>query len=391
MEMASDQTLTVDVHESIESLDHLRPEWDSLLSAYPCSTTFSTYEWLVPWWRAFGGKDRLLVLAFRDASSVLVGLAPLALTKRMAFSLPLRVLRLMGDGSHDSDNLDLPVRSGWEQVFSEGVIDWMRSNPELWDVCELNTVPSVSAAATKIAQELGKRKWHCFISTRPQSVVELPESWEAYLKGISSKERAKIGLRFRRLEKKYDVRIRKCCAEDDLESFLAALYDLHGKHWQLRGLPGTLHSSARRQFYGELSRLLLAGGRLEFWVLELQSKIVATQFGLRHEATVFSLQEGFDPDYAADSVGYVLRSQVLKQLIADGVSRYDFLGGTDDSKIRWGAEVKKYLNLHFARPRSWGAGYLALKDQGRLTKDWLRSRLPPGILKKLKRAAGRIG
>jgi CelD/BcsL family acetyltransferase involved in cellulose biosynthesis len=386
--MASDQNLTISVHESLESLDHLRPEWNALLSEYPHSTIFSTYEWLVPWWRAFGGKDRLLVLTFRDASSALVGLAPLALTTQRAFPVRLRLLRLMGDGSHDSDNLDLLVRSGWEMALSQGLLDWMQENAGLWDVCELNTLPSQSAVGAKLLPDLVRRKWKCFTSTRPQTVVELAESWESYLKGISSKERGKIGLRTRHLEKKYEVRLRKCAAEDEIDSLLQALYELHSKHWELRGLPGTLHSPARRQFYQELARHLLACRRLEFWVLELKGKIVAAQFGLRHGTTVFSLQEGFDPNYAADSVGYVLRSQVLKHLIADGVRRYDFLGGTDESKMRWGAEVNSYLNLHFARPLSRGGVHLALKNKNDQSKDWLRNHLPAGVWEGLKSAAG---
>jgi CelD/BcsL family acetyltransferase involved in cellulose biosynthesis len=389
MKMASDQNLTLSVHESLESLELLRPEWDTLLGEYPYSTIFSTYEWLVPWWRAFGGKERLMVLAFRDAASALVGLAPMALTTRGAFPAPLRSLRLMGDGSHDSDNLDLPVRPGWETAFSQALLGWMQQNAELWDVCELNTLPSHSALGGKLLDDLRQRKWKCFASTRPQTVVELAESWESYLRRISSKERGKIGLRTRRLEKKYEVRIRRCEEDAEIDCLLRALYELHGKHWQLRGLPGTLHSSGRRQFYEELARLLLARRRLEFWVLELKGKVVAAQFGLRHGTTVFSLQEGFDPDYAADSVGYVLRSQVLKQLIADGVRRYDFLGGTDESKMRWGAEVQSYLNLHFARPLSRGSLHLTLKNKSAQTKDWLRHHLPAGMWGSLKGAVGK--
>ncbi|MGD0757334.1 MAG: GNAT family N-acetyltransferase [Candidatus Sulfotelmatobacter sp.] len=389
--MASDQSCTITVYDSLESLEHLRPEWDALLGEYPFSTVFSTYEWLAPWWRAFGATDRLQVLAFRDASSALVGLAPLALTTGRAFPVSLRLLRLMGDGSHDSDNLDLPVRPGWETSMSQALLHWMQRNAALWDVCELNTLPSSSAAGARLLEDLGERKWKYFTSTQPQTVVELGETWESHLKGISSKERGKIGLRTRRLEKKYEVRIRRCQHESEIDALLQALYELHGKHWQLRGLPGTLHSPARRQFYGELARLLLARRQLEFWVLEVQGKVVAAQFGLRYGTTVFSLQEGFDPDYAADSVGYVLRSQVLKQVIADGVRRYDFLGGTDESKMRWGAEVKNYLNLHFARPWCRGSLHLALRNESSNAKRWLRGHLPAAAWASLKGAIGKKG
>jgi CelD/BcsL family acetyltransferase involved in cellulose biosynthesis len=387
--MASDQRFTISVHDSLESLESLCPEWDALLDEYPLSTTFSTYEWLVPWWHAFGGKDRLLVLALRDASSALVGLAPLAVTRRRVAGLSFRVLWFLGDGSHDSDNLDMPVRTGYEDAFSSSLLDWMRQNRNLWDICELNTLPANSAMGKTLRNQLVLRRWVCVTSTRPQTVVELADTWKAHLKGISSKERGKIGLRARRLEKKYQVQIRRCSQEAEIGLMLSSLYQLHGKNWNQKGLPGTLHSPARRRFYSELAPLLLSRRRLEFWVLEINGKIVAAQFGLRHKTTVFSLQEGFDPDFASDSVGYVLRSQVLKQLIAEGVRRYDFLGGADDSKMRWGGKLRHYLNLHFARPFSRGSLYLKLKPTRAQAKDWLRRHLPAGVWKGLKSAAGK--
>ena len=77
--------------------------------------------------------------------------------------------------------------------------------------------------------------------------------------------------------------------------------------------------------------MLLSRQRLEFWLLELDEKIVAAQFALRLGETVYQLQEGFDPGYSSDSVGYVLRGQVLRNLIDRGIRRYDFLGGEEES------------------------------------------------------------
>lgn len=386
--MASDKNLTITVHDNLESLELLRPEWDRLLSEYPFTSVFSTYEWLVPWWRAFGNGDRLLVLAFRDASSALVGMAAMAVTIRPAFPTSLCVLRFMGDGSHDSDNLDLPVRPGYEDAFSAALLDWMEQKEHLSDICELNRLPAESLVAARLLDDLAKRKWRVLTSTAPQTVVDLAESWETQLKRISAKERGKIGLRARRLERKYNVRIRRCSEETDIDSRLQALFDLHSKHWQLRGLPGTLHSSARQQFYSELARRLSARRRLEFWVLELNGRVVAAQFGLRYQSTVFSLQEGFDPDYASDSVGYVLRSQVLKQLISEGVRRYDFLGGKDESKMRWGASLRKYQNIRFACAWSRGSLHLAAEDGIATMRSWMRTHLPKKLWKFAKKVLG---
>jgi CelD/BcsL family acetyltransferase involved in cellulose biosynthesis len=387
--------LEVRVYDTLDSLSTLRTAWEQLLLEFPTATTFCTMDWLLPWWRAFGGGQQLKVLAFFDSTQRLVAIAPLSVTtRRVASGVKLKLLRLMGDGSQDSDNLDLPVRPGLEDRFARALLDFLESEGNSWDFAELNTLPVESPGGNALRQLLGEKKWVAVEQQIPASAIALPATWEEYGRLLSAKERGKIGLRTRRLEKKYEVRIRRCADEDEIDSLLQALYQLHGKHWQLRGLPGTLHERGRRQFYGELARLLLPRRRLELWVLELQGKVVGAQFGLRYGTTVFSLQEGFDPDYAADSVGYVLRSQVLKNLIADGVRRYDFLGGADESKLRWGAKPGHYLDVSFARPFSAGSAYLRAQDYAGRSKSWLRRHLPRAaweMLHKINVGVGQTG
>jgi CelD/BcsL family acetyltransferase involved in cellulose biosynthesis len=368
--------LEIRTYRSLDELQTIAASWNELLANYPLATTFSTPEWLMSWWRSFG-KDQILLVAGFFSDSRLIALAPLSLSPfRIAGPISLRLLRLMGDGSKDSDNLDLPVRPGFEEKFAGSLLHFLESERNSWDFAQLNTLPPQSPGAHAFRELLRRKEWMAIDKRRPASAIPLPTTWQDYLQRLSAKERGKIGLRTRRLEKKYRVRIRRCAEEGEIDSLLRALYELHGKHWRQRGLPGTLHLLNRRQFYGELSRLLLEHRRLEFWVLELEGKVVAAQFGFRHGTTVFSLQEGFDPDHAADSVGYVLRSHVLKQLIADGVHRYDFLGGVDESKIRWGAQAGHYLDLSFARPFTAGAAYLQAQHYAGRGKSWLRRNLP---------------
>ena len=70
--------LALRVYESLEALQALLPAWEELLSEFPAATIFSTWEWLAPWWRAFGAGRNLMVLGFFDSNEKLVGLAPLA-------------------------------------------------------------------------------------------------------------------------------------------------------------------------------------------------------------------------------------------------------------------------------------------------------------------------
>jgi CelD/BcsL family acetyltransferase involved in cellulose biosynthesis len=207
----------------------------------------------------------------------------------------------------------------------------------------------------------------------------LPETWQGYLAQLSSKERLKVGNRLRRLQNRYAVEFRKCSDKNELTDQLQSLFALHQKRWEARGNVGSFRSEERKQFYRLMSEEFLRQGWLELWALRLNGISVAAQFAFRYRTTVFSLQEGFDPEYCADSVGYVLRSYVLKQLLESGVRRYEFLAGADESKLRWGGEMGRYIHVHIAAPRSVGSLHLWKTRAITGAKAKLRALLPQQI------------
>jgi CelD/BcsL family acetyltransferase involved in cellulose biosynthesis len=367
--------LSIRVYRSLQEVESMRPAWEGLLAEFPGATTFSTWEWLASWWRAFGEGRELLAVAFFDETQGLVGLAPLQISRRRVARLfNLRVLGLWGDGSGDSDNLDIPVRPGYEAQVTAALVEFLQDESGRRDVCEFNTMPSDSAIAGCLRQRLSNRgRTYCGYQT--SAAIALPETWQEYLAQLSAKERGKIAYYQNRLLKKYNVRFDRCAGEE-IPRRLESLFALHGRRWRLAGERGSFELEARRQFYRELAAALVARDRLEFWLLELDGKAVAAQFGFRHGETVFQLQEGFDPAYSGDSVGYVLRAHVIEQLISRGVRRYDFLAGESPSKARWGARTGQYVSLQFARPYSVGGAYLRMMHGAADGKEWLRGHLP---------------
>lgn len=374
------RSLQVEVYRTLQELEGLRPAWTELLDHSATATIFSTWEWLLPWWHAFGERRELLVLAFRDSSKTLVALAPMSLTTlNVAGVLNLRLLRLLGDGSGDSDNLDMPVRPGFETDFALSFLNCLERRDIGWDLCELNTLPTDSAAGNEFLTRMREAGWGPVLHHQPCSTIQLPDRWESYLEKISKKEKDKLRYYSRRIEKRYRARFYKCTEESEISPCLDALFELHRKRWQLRGKAGVFATSARRQFYEQLSRNFLARNWLEFWLLDLDGKTVAAQFAFRHRNRVFALQEGFDPEFSAESVGFVLRGHALRQFIAEGVAYYDFLAGKSESKERWAADVFSYMNLHFARPFSRGNAYLRFVNGAAAGKEWLRAHAPRGV------------
>jgi len=367
-------------------LEVIRPAWERILQGAEALTIFSTLEWLGAWWKAFAKDEELEAPVFSNSDGEIVGVVPLY-SDWVETALPFRVrrLRLVGDGSEDSDNLDLIVRGGYEDFCTQAFLSWLESNPH-WDICELNTLPLDSASLQSLIANLKHRGWTLRRLERPRSRIPLPDTWENYLQQtISKKEKTKIGYYTNRLQQRFSVSVTRCNDVHALPGSLGALFELHQKRWHLKGKPGAFGSVQRCELYYSVAASFMQRGWLEFWIMALDGKAVAAQFGFRYRDAVYSLQEGFDPAYASDRVGYVLRAHVLKMLIGQGVSHYDFLGEEDPSKNRWGAQVGCYADIHFARPLTRGAIYLRMDQTTRALKSWLRTKLPSPVLRALRK------
>jgi CelD/BcsL family acetyltransferase involved in cellulose biosynthesis len=379
--MAAQSGLTIRECRDWNELERLQPEWNRLLQLNPALGLFSTPEWLLPWWRAYGRNKELLSLVVTDAETRVVAILPMYLERATFFGLQIRKLRLIGDGSLDSDDLDLIIHPGYEDLVVKAFVAWARERP--FDVCELNCVSPRSVSIKLLQAATAAASWTHITGQRTLVFVPLPNSWELYLKQLSSKERGKIGNRYRHLRNCYKVRFYRCETVDQLPSSLETLFALHQKRWEARGEKGSFSIAERRQFYYEMATSLLRRGDLELWFMELNGEPVAAQIGLRYGDTIYALQEGFDPSFTKESVGYVLRSHVLCYCIETGVRRYDFLAGDQDSKQRWAADTGSYTDFHFAPPGGIGPSYLVATVKARAAKGWLREHLPAGMIEKL--------
>ena len=89
--------------------------WNDLVAASAADSIFLTHEWLTSWWDAFRADRELKLIVCTEGDGEVVGVIPLYRTRvRTELRYPLELLRLVGDGTFDSDNLDVIARRGYE-------------------------------------------------------------------------------------------------------------------------------------------------------------------------------------------------------------------------------------------------------------------------------------
>jgi CelD/BcsL family acetyltransferase involved in cellulose biosynthesis len=366
-----------------EELDQLRDSWDRLLKRNSTSSIFQTPEWLAAWWHAFGKNKKLVALVFEDQGT-LVGIAPLYIERISLLGFALWRLRLVGAGSGDSDALDFITAPGFEQHCAEAFIAWLVQEAK-WDVCSLETLPEHSLVGRHLSQHAQASGWRIESTLTPNFVIDLPPTWPQYLSTLESSFRPLLTRYPKRLQSRFNVQVARSERAEDLPGQLEVLFKLHQMRWTGRGEPGAFAGAERRDFYLHMSAAFLQRGWLEFWLMTLDGETVGAQFCFRYNDTVSLLQEGFHPKYTGEKIGYALRAHALEEIIKTGAHRYDFLGGSDAYKAKFGARQANYRNLSFAGPSMRGRAYLALRKQKHQFKTWLKSKLPASMLSALRR------
>jgi peptidoglycan/xylan/chitin deacetylase (PgdA/CDA1 family)/CelD/BcsL family acetyltransferase involved in cellulose biosynthesis len=330
---------------------NLGPEWNALLSESGSNTIFLTWEWASAWWRAYGTPSELRVLTVYDDAGVLRGIAPLRAKALKRYGQQVQALQFIGDAPSDcdSDYLDFISAPGHEQPVIDALQRYWEDQVTNGTVLLLNEIPGTSPnlpALYGMAEAAGLDRVGSDVAC---STVKLPEEWDAYLAMLKPRFRTKVRSVLRNLENREEVRFGFCRTSEEVERLLPILYDLHERRWQDEGKPGVFGDPRKRQFYRELSALLLGQGWLRFSWLEYNGRVLACQYGFTYNGVYFQLQEGYEPDSEHWNVGAGLRAWSIREFLKEGVREYDFMAGTGRHKMDWGAELKQSKRLLLAR------------------------------------------
>ncbi len=302
--------------------------WDRLAVCTP--SPFVTRAWLDAWWSARGSGERAIACLMAADGELLAGAA--FARSRLGMLIPT-----VDEHSGDWDVVGVDDRAK-EALMSElaGMEAAVVAMGPLRD-----PAPACSAFA-----EAGRRT---HASPGPRSpYMRLGGSFDELLAARSSNLRSQFRRRRRALERRGRLQLRTTVEGAALERDLDATLCLEASGWKKRAGTAILSRGDTTRLYWEFARAASAQGWLRVHLLELDGVPIAGDLGCVIEGEAFLVKTGFDEKFAAASPGLVLRGEVLRACIEEGVHGYDFLGGPDAYKMRWAEGV---------RPRTFVRGY----------------------------------
>jgi CelD/BcsL family acetyltransferase involved in cellulose biosynthesis len=358
--------MKVEIYQDSTGFAALREEWNPLLQRSATNTLFLTWEWQKAWWDSFGLGKSLFLVAVRDESGGLVGIAPLFHQESLvdpAASLPAisverpmtiaggalqRTVHLVG-GTEVSDYLDIIAPIGGHREVCAALLDaletrFLGETGFLWHFFDLRCLPATSPTVSSVAELARARGWQVQQAREDVCpVLDLPTTWDEYLATkLNKKQRHELRRKMHRAEESAQVDWHWVTA-DGFEAGLGIFFQLHKASHPDKD---AFMDEQMQGFFRAVARAALDQGWLRLSILRFNGQPVASYLCFDYGEDRLVYNSGFDLSAYADlGPGIVAVGYLIDDAIQHGLKRFDFLQGNERYKYEFGAVDTEVLRL----------------------------------------------
>ena len=371
-----------EVLEPREALERHADAWRDFAESR--GNAFVTPEWFEAWHRQFGGESVARVVLVRDREGGVLGLLPMAISRRGL----VRTARIAG-GRYGDWMHPVSAPESEAAVVKAAIAELSRACIS-WGAVVLENVDA-DALWTRAPFEDGRGRR---LARRPRPPTVLPYAplegmtYGEFLQGRSPSFRKQL-LRFdRRLERSARIELRQTESRAELDEDLETLFRLHYARWAEQG-GSSLEAPGSRAFHHDFARAAFERGWLRLLVLEADGEPIAAFLGWLIGGRYAFYQAGFDPAWSKLSVGLILHGRVIERAIGEGASEYNMLLGAEQYKLRFCAEMRQAQTVTLTRAGRPAGALIAAELAARrgfdALPDSVRDRAHPELLSRIRR------
>jgi CelD/BcsL family acetyltransferase involved in cellulose biosynthesis len=201
-------------------------------------------------------------------------------------------------------------------------------------------------------------------------------NWPAYKGRWSRKHRQQMAQALRRLADRGEVRlaIGSQLAPDEVTAWMQRGFEVEDRSWKGAAGSSVLRSPGMAEFFIRQAQQAAQWGQLELALLHCGERPVAFSYGLIAKGVFHSMKIGYDPEFAAQHPGQLLRYHLLEQFFAEPDRKaLDFQGPMTAAHAAWLPEVYAVGRLAVAPRSRWGRITVqAYKNVWPFLRDWKR-------------------
>ncbi|MDJ0831716.1 MAG: GNAT family N-acetyltransferase [Desulfobacterales bacterium] len=306
------------------SLDAFEIAWRQEKGQLNWNCLFVLPPWLKAWWRSFGDNlGDLICAVHRDQT--LLGIAPLCIDKQTAFLI----------GNTDvCDYLDVVVKTGEEHpFFSVLLADLKCQGIRQLDLGLLRPDSAVLSFFNK--QKAADSNGVIIEQVDFLYEMDLPDAWEKFLLHLNGKQRHEVRRKLRRLKEAAAIDFQSFDTAGDVSSAMEMFFSLFRSN---RPEKSAFMNGPMRDFFRCLAQTMSHEGFLSLHFLQIAGSAAASAICFEYQGTTYLYNNGYDQRFESLSVGQLTKVLTIKDSIAKGQHRYNFLKGREVYKKRLGGQ-----------------------------------------------------
>ena len=333
-------------------LEELAPAWAELQAESQSTEPMMSPTWLIAWWRCYGeASSRELRLACFYDGEHLVGLVPL-LAQRHWYrpGIPFRRLQFLGREEVCSEYLQVLAARGFEDCVLAAFAGALASRAlGPWDELVLDAMDGTDFILPGLQESLAGRGYSTSLEEIDRApYIDLPASWEQYLKGRSSAQRYFINRSLRDFDKwaAGHVVFHDACSSSELEAGKEILTSLHTERWREAGQTGAFHSPRFTAFHNVVLPQLFKAGNVELLWLSVNGRPIAAAYNIIWNRKLYFYQSGRSLDVPNQiRPGVILHANAIRRAIEAGQKEYDFLGDPVQYKMQMATGTRSLVRF----------------------------------------------
>lgn len=321
---ANSTTDTATCRVTMETIESILGFWQDSSRTLCWDCLFVTPVWLRLWWTVFqSGPIPRFPAVWREGE--LLGFAPLVIKGETATFI----------GSPDvCDYLDMVVQPGSPDLFVEVLLEHLVEQGVRR--LDLQPVRRDSKIVASLGRFLRLKGWaYTCIDEDVSLEMKLPGTWDAFLHGLSAKDRHEIRRKLRRLHKAGNIRLRVVDKPDavgrEMEAFLR-LFHMSRRDKSL------FMTETMASFFRKLAVEMAALNIMKLMFLDVNEDTAASVMCFDYGESLYLYNNGYDPRYLPLSPGLMSKVMSIRYAVENGKSEYSFLKGSETYKYRLGGK-----------------------------------------------------
>jgi CelD/BcsL family acetyltransferase involved in cellulose biosynthesis len=337
--------MQIEIITTIQELQEYEHVWNDVVDGSPCDSIFVTYEWFLSWIKHFNKCNNLTIVIARD-NKRLLGILPLFKERVQARGHSYIALKSLANYESAACRYNIILANEGSLDILKAMIDFLNRSID-WDVMEMDFIPAGTNSIALLKEIEGVNYYKIYVDPMAQSpFIHITGTWEDYLQQRTKKIRRNLDYYEKRLDKEGDVEIVLVEGGDDLEYHILEALAIEKTSWKGDQGSAIVDSNEEKNFIIDLAKAMSKQGKFALYFLLFNGRKIAFDYCLKYKDTFHVLKTGYNPAYAKNSPGRVLRKKVLRSLYEDKRYKiYDFQGVLDEWKTEWTNEGQQLLQV----------------------------------------------